>query len=51
MKVKCPHGIPSDYIHRKVTIQGEQYVVGGDYWHSPHQRCRADNLKRKEQNP
>lgn len=42
MKVKCPHGISSDYVYRKVTIQGEQYYAGADYWHSPDQKCQAD---------
>lgn len=39
--VKCPHGISSHYIYRKVSIEGQQYVVGGDYWHSKSQRCKA----------
>lgn len=35
----CPHGIECDFVYRKTVIQGESYVVGGDYWHNEDERC------------
>lgn len=37
----CPHGIACNYVHRLVTIDGEQLVSGGDYWHSPDEVCNG----------
>lgn len=51
-RVICPHGIECDYVYRKTTIQGEEYVTGGDYWHDPETRCTAvEDLARLKGDP
>ncbi|DAZ90375.1 hypothetical protein [Mycobacteroides abscessus] len=36
---RCSHGHVCEYVHRKIYINGEYYVTGGDYWHSDEERC------------
>ncbi|CPT40120.1 Uncharacterised protein [Mycobacteroides abscessus subsp. abscessus] len=36
---RCPHGYVCDYVYRKQLIDGQEYAVGGDYWHHEDERC------------
>ncbi|WP_195161473.1 hypothetical protein [Mycobacteroides abscessus] len=36
---RCPHGYVCEYVYRKQMIDGQEYVVGGDYWHHEGERC------------
>ena len=37
-QIVCPHGIECDYVYTYTTIEGEQYVTGGQYCrHEPVQ--------------
>jgi hypothetical protein len=41
-EVRCPHGIVCDYVYRTQYFHGHGgIVVGGDYWHTPYQKCNA----------
>lgn len=39
VQTKCPHGYVAEYVYRKRTVDGQEYVVGGDYWHDEYERC------------